>query len=100
MADFCRQKHLRLVFLRTPTSKGFWSARPAQWDQELVVLKGQAEHRYGQEIPVWDEERSIDYPDACFVDPNHLRREYVVSLLTPRINARVTALLGNQPAAP
>lgn len=100
VADYCRQKHLRLVFLRTPTTKGFWSERPAEWDQELAALKGEAEERYGGEIPVWDEERSFDYPDAYFSDPNHLRREYVHSVLTPRINARLNAFLGEQPAAP
>ncbi len=75
-----------MVLLRTPTTKAFWSNRPQEWDGELDDLYEEAVSVYGEELPLWDEERTYPYEDNQFDDPNHLITYYTRRILTPRIN--------------
>jgi hypothetical protein len=97
MVRYCRDHEIRLVFLRTATTKAFWQNRPPEWDAEIAALRRQAEALYGGEIPLWDEERSYDYDDTQFDDPNHLMPRFIQSILSPRIDQRLRKLLDAPP---
>ncbi len=97
MLRYCREKDLRVVLLRTPTTKAFWSNRPKEWDRELEALYTEAVSVYGKELPLWDEERSYTYEENQFEDPNHLMEYYIHRILTPRINRRLVELFKTIP---
>ncbi|OQB43459.1 MAG: hypothetical protein BWY09_00160 [Candidatus Hydrogenedentes bacterium ADurb.Bin179] len=97
MLRYCREKDLRMVLLRTPTTKAFWSNRPEDWDQELEALYEEGKSVYGTALPLWDEERSYTYEDDQFEDPNHLIKWYIHRILTPRINERLVELFNTLP---
>lgn len=97
MVRFCRDNNLHAVLLRTPTTKAFWGNRPKEWDRELDTLYEEAVSLYGTNLPLWDEERTYDYEDNQFDDPNHLITYYTRRILTPRINSRLVALFQTFP---
>lgn len=97
MLRFCRENDLRMVLLRTPTTKAFWSNRPEAWDRELEALYEEGVSVYGEDLPLWDEERSYTYEDDQFEDPNHLIKYYIHRILTPRINQRLVEFFTTLP---
>jgi len=94
IARYCAQRGIRLIFMRAPTTKGFWRNRPDEWADELETLHREVEQVYGARIPLWDEERGYDYDDRQFDDPNHLMTPYIRTVLSPRIDVRLRRLLG------
>ena len=92
MLDYCRKRNLKVVLLRTPTTKAFWSNRPPEWDSALEELYREGLAVYGDQLPLWDEERTYPYEDNQFEDPNHLMTYYMHNILTPRINQRLLEL--------
>ena len=92
IVHYCREHNLKLILLRTPTTRAFRENRPEDWTAELDQLYLNAVELFGSSIPIWNEEFDLPYEDEWFDDPNHLITYYIHHLLSPRINARLKEL--------
>ncbi len=92
IVSYCDARNLNLIFVRVPTSRSFWSNRPAQWDRELEMLKAAAASiLHPKPLIVLDEESRYNYPDSYFNDPNHMTQAAAMEY-TRRLNERLLAI--------
>ena len=77
--EYCSERRLEVVLLRTPTTQGYRTARSEEWNQALVDLVAEARTKFPDlSLSVWDAESTERVPLELFRDPNHmLPRGYV-----------------------
>lgn len=91
IAQICRSRDIKLVFVTTPTTPSYYSAVPVETRRLM--------HRmYAKSAEVWDKTYYIDllddqrFGDDDFYDADHLNREYGAPKFTKIINDTIRAL--------